>query len=157
MHRKYGLEKERLYNFWSLDSQNRGAFLHTLSASDFSLGKISSLRNSIMESIQLGPTRTWWIWTITLFISVRLHKSSTRITRGKSHAEEVASVARELACVFLLLGIYNKVKDSKPDHKCLTWLRYSCILGSLASNSPSTWTTTNLESEKVSIVLPPIF
>ena len=31
MHSKYGPEKDLLYNFWSLDSQNRGAFFHTLS------------------------------------------------------------------------------------------------------------------------------
>ena len=96
-HNKYGLEKERLYNFWSSDSQNWRAFLRTLSASNFSLGKISSSRNSTMESIQLGPTLSWWIWTISLFISVGLHKSSTRITRSKLCAEEVARVARESA------------------------------------------------------------
>ena len=61
IHSKYGLEKECLYNFWSSDSQIRGAFLRTLSASDFSLGKISFLRNSTMESIQLVPTLIWWI------------------------------------------------------------------------------------------------
>ena len=51
MHSKYGLEKKCLYNFWSLNSQNQGAFLHTLSASDFSSGKISLLRNSTIRSI----------------------------------------------------------------------------------------------------------
>ena len=61
MQSKYGPEKERLNNFWSLNSQNRGAFLRTLLASDFSSGKIFSLRNNIMESIQLGPTLIWWI------------------------------------------------------------------------------------------------
>ena len=50
MHSKYGLKKERLYNFWSSDSQNREAFLRTLST-DFPSGKISSLRNSTIESI----------------------------------------------------------------------------------------------------------
>ena len=56
MHSKYGLEKKRLYNFWSSDSQNQDAFLHTLLALDFPLGKTSSLKKSTMESIQLGPT-----------------------------------------------------------------------------------------------------
>ena len=56
MHSKYGLEKECLYIFWFSNSQNRGAFLHTLSASDFSSGKISSLKNNTIGSIQLGPT-----------------------------------------------------------------------------------------------------
>ena len=28
MHNRYGPEKDRLYNFWSSDSQNRGAFQH---------------------------------------------------------------------------------------------------------------------------------
>ena len=94
MQSKYGLKKKRLYNFWSLDSQNQGAFLRTLLASDFSSGKISSLRNSTMESIQLGPTLIWWIWTTPFFTSVGLHKSLTRITRGKSYAEKVEKVAR---------------------------------------------------------------
>ena len=44
-------EKERFYNFWSLDSQNRGAFFRTLLASDLPSGKISSLRNSTIEFI----------------------------------------------------------------------------------------------------------
>ena len=135
---KYGPEKERLYNFWSSDNQNRGAFLRTLVASDFPSGKISSLRNNTMKSIQLGPTLIWWIWTTSFFILVGLHRSSTRITRGRLCVEEVASMARESACVFLLLGICDKLKDSNPDYKCLTWFKYSCILRSLASSSPST-------------------
>ena len=56
MHNKYNPEKEHLYNFWSLDSQNQEAFLHTLLVSDVSLGKISFLWNNTMESIQLGLT-----------------------------------------------------------------------------------------------------
>ena len=120
MHNKYGPKKERLYNFWSSNSQNQGAFLHTLSATDLFSSKMSSLRNSTMESIQLGPTLIWWIWTTFLLTSVGLHKSSTRITRGKLCVEEVASVARESACVFLLLGICHKLKDSNSNCKCLT-------------------------------------
>ena len=89
-------------------------------------------------------------------ISVGLHKSFTRITRGKLCAEEVASVAKELACVFLLLGICDKMKDSNPNYKCLTWFKYSCILRYLASNSPPTWPTTNLESENIPTAIPPI-
>ena len=45
-------------------------------------------------------------------------------------------MVRELECVFLFLGICDKLKDSNLDYKCLTWLKYSCILRSLASNSP---------------------
>ena len=51
MHIKYGQEKERLYNFWSSDNQNQGAFLRTFLDSDFLLGKMFSLRNSTIESI----------------------------------------------------------------------------------------------------------
>ena len=138
MHSKYGLEKERLYNFWSSDNQNRGAFLLTLSALGFPSSKISSFRNSTIESIQLGPTLTWWIWTIPLFISIGLHKSSTRITRGNLCAEEVARVTKESAWVFLLLRICSRLKDSNPDCKCLTWFKYSWKIQTLASNSPFT-------------------
>ena len=51
MHSKYGPEKERLYNFRSSDNQNRGTFLCTLSASDFSSGRTSFFKNSTMGSI----------------------------------------------------------------------------------------------------------
>ena len=156
MHSRYDPEKKRLYNFWSSDSQNRGAFLRTLLASDLLLGKMSSLRNSTIESIQLGPTLIWWIWTMFLPILVGLHKSSTRITQGKLCAEEVASVARELVRVFLLLGICDKLKDSNTDCKCQTWFKYFCILISLTSNSPPTWPTTNLEFENISTTFLPI-
>ena len=97
MHSKYDPEKERLYNFWSSNSQNRGAFLHTLSAFNFSSSKISSLRNKTIESIQLGLTLIWWIWTTAFFILVGLHRSSTRITRDRLCAEEVGSVDKESA------------------------------------------------------------
>ena len=58
---RYGPEKERLYNFLSLDNQNRGVFLRIFSASDFSSGNISLSRNSSIGSIQLGPKLIWWI------------------------------------------------------------------------------------------------
>ena len=51
MHSRYGLEKERLYSFWSLNSQNQGAFLRILLASNLSDGKVSSSKNDIMGSI----------------------------------------------------------------------------------------------------------
>ena len=156
MQSRYGPEKEHLYNFWSLDSQKQGAFLRTLSTSDLSSSKMSSLKNSTMGSIQVGPTLTWWTWTTSPFTSVGLHKSSIRITRDKLYAEEVASVARELACVFLLLRTCSRLNDSNLDYKCLTWLKYPCILSSLASNSPFTWPTTNLESENIFTAFPPI-
>ena len=43
-------------------------------------------------------------------------------------------MAKELACVFPLIGICSKLKESKCDYRCLTWLRYPCILSSFASN-----------------------
>ena len=154
---KYCPEKERLYNFLSLDIQNRGAFLYTFSASDFSSSNMSLSRNSNIWSIQLSPNLIWWTWSKSLFIGVGVHKSSTSITRGKSCAEEVARVAKESAWVFPFLGIYDKSK--KLNFVCirLTWLKYSCILVSHASNSPFTWPTTSLESENISTVFPPIF
>ena len=156
MHSKYGPEKKHLYNFWSIDSQNQRAFLRILSASNFSLGKISSLRNNTMESIQLGLTLIWWIWTTSFFILVGLHKSSTMITRGRLCTNEVTNVARESAWVFPLLRMCYKLKNSNPDCKCLTRLKYSCILSSLASNSTWTWPTTSLEFANISITFPPI-
>ena len=104
---KYCPEKERLYNFLSLDIQNRGAFLYTFSASDFSSSNMSLSRNSNIWSIQLSPNLIWWTWSKSLFIGVGVHKSSTSITRGKSCAEEVARVAKESAWVFPFLGIYE--------------------------------------------------
>ena len=157
MHNRYGPKKDLLYNCWSLDSQNQGAFLRTFSTSDLSSGRTSSLRNNNMESIQLGPTLIWWMWTTLLPTSVGSYKSSTRITQGKFCADEVASVARESECVFLFLGICDKLNDSNLDCKCLTWLKYSCILRSLVSNSPWTWPTTNLESENIFTAFSPIF
>ena len=156
MQSRYGPKKEHLYNFWSSDSQNQVAFLRTLSAFDFSSGRTSSFKNSIMGSIQLGLILTWWTCTISTFLSVGLHKSSTRMNRGKLCAEEVASVVRESTCVFPLLGTCNKLKDLNPACKHLTWPRYPYILSSLTSNSPFTWPTTNLKSENISIVFPPI-
>ena len=154
-HNRYKLEEDLLYSFWSLDSKNQGAFLRTMSASNLFLGKTSSLRNIIIRSIQLGPTLTWWTWTTFLNTLEGLYKSSTRITRGKPYAKEVASVARESACTFLLLGTCNKTKYSNPDCKRLTWLKYSCILGSLVSNSPWTWPTTSFESENIPLLFHP--
>ena len=109
---KYGPEKERLYNFLSPDIQNQGALLRTFSASDFSSGNTSLLRNINIGSIQLGPNLIWWTWSNSLLIGVGVHKSSTSITWGKSCAEEVARVAKESAWVFPFLGIYNKSKNS---------------------------------------------
>ena len=157
MHSRYGPEKDLLYNFWSSDSQNRGVLLRTLSVSNLFSGKTSSLRNRTIKSIQLGPTLIWWTWTPSPFTLVSLHKSSTRITWGKLCDEEVANVARESICVFRLLGICDKLKDSNPECKCLTWFKYSYILRSLASNSPWTWPTTSPESENISTAFPPIF
>ena len=79
------------------------------------------------------------------------------MTQGKPCVKEVTRVARELTCVFLLLGICSKLKDSNLDCRCLTWFKFSCILTSLSSNSPLTWPTTNLESEYISTAFLPIF
>ena len=51
IHNKYNPKKERLYNFWSSNSQNREAFLQTFLASDFSSGKMPFLRNNTIGSI----------------------------------------------------------------------------------------------------------
>ena len=122
LHSGYGPEKEHLYSFWFSDSQKWGAFLRTLSAYDLSSGKMSSFKNSTMGSIQLGPTLTCWTWTTFPLTFVGLHKSSIRITRGKLCVEEVASVARESAYVFPLLGTCSRLNDSNLDCKCLTFL-----------------------------------
>ena len=135
---RYRLEKERLYNFLSSDIQNWGAFLRTFSASDFSSGNISFSRNSNIGSIELRPNLIWWTWSKSLFIGVRVHKSSTSITWDKSCVEEVVRVAKEFAWVFPFLGIYDKSKNSNFVYICLTWLKYSCILVSRASISPFT-------------------
>ena len=115
---------------------------------------MSSLKNSTIGSIQLGLPLTWWMWTTFPIASVGLHKSSIRITWGKLYAEEVASVARESACVFPLLGMCSRLNDSNFDCKCLTWLKDPCILSSLASSSPLTWPTTSLESENIFTTFP---
>ena len=101
------------------NSQNRGAFLRTFSASDLSSRKTSLLRNQIIRSIQLGPILTWWTQIIFPLIPKGLHRSSMRITRGKFCAEEVASVARESAWVFPLLGMCYRLNDSNFSYRCL--------------------------------------
>ena len=130
-------EKECLYNFWSLDSQNWGTFLHTWLASPFSSSKMSSLGNNTIWSIQLSPTLIWWIWTFSPFISINLHRSSTKITRGKLCVEEVARVARESSCVFLLRGICYKEKKSNFDCKPLGVKHSFMALAYLSLNTSS--------------------
>ena len=115
------------------------------------------MRNFTIGSIRLGPTLTSWIQTMPLATSFALSRCSTRINRGRLPAEEVASVANESTWVFPLLETCDKLKRSKSDCRCLTWLKYSYILVSLAFNSPFTWPTTNLESENISTAFPPIF
>ena len=110
-----------------------------------------------MGSIQLGPTLTSWAQTVSFATSLALLRCSTRIIRRSSPAEEVASVANESAWVFPLLEMCDKLNRSKLGHRRLTWLRYFCILTSLASDSPFTWPTTSLESENISTIFPPIF
>ena len=157
MQSRYSPKKERLYSFWSSNTQKWGAFLRTLFASDLSSGKMSYFRNSIMGSIKLGHTLTCWTWATFSLISVGLHKSSIRITRGKLCTEEVANVTRESTYVFPLLGTCSRLNNSNFDCKCLTWLKYPCILLSLTSNSPFTWPTTSLESKNIFTAFPPIF
>ena len=91
-----------------------------------------------MGFIQLGPTLTSWVRTVSFATLFALFRCSTRITRGSSPAEEVTSVANESVWVFPLLEMCDKLNRSKLSHRRLTWLRYSCILTSLASNSPFT-------------------
>ena len=136
IHSKCGPKKEHLYNFWSSDSQNQGSFRRTLSPSDFSLGKISSLRKK-NYGVHLARSHPNLMDMDHLILHLNsLHRFSTRITRGRLYAEKVASGARESAWVFPLLGMFCKLKESKPNCKCLTWLKYFYILMSLASNSP---------------------
>ena len=110
-----------------------------------------------MGSIQLGPTLTSWERTVFFATSFALLRCSTRIIRRSSPAEEVVSVANESVWVFPLLEMCDKLNRSKLGHRHLTWLRYSCILISLAFNSPFTWPTTSLESKNISTIFPPIF
>ena len=49
-----------------------------------------------------------------------------------------------------------RLNDSKLDCICLTWLKYPCILSSLASSLPFTWPTINLESKNIFTAFPPI-
>ena len=121
MHSRYGPEKDRLYSFWSSNSQNRGAFRHIFSASDLSFGKTSLLRNWMMGFIQLGPTLTWVTQTLFPFSFEGLLRSSTRIIWGRFWAEEVASVAKESAWVFPHLERCCRSNDSKLF--CNYWTR----------------------------------
>ena len=155
MHSGYGPEKKHLYSFWFSDSQKWGAFLRTLSAYDLSSGKMSSFKNSTMGSIQLGPTLTCWTWTTFPLTFVGLHKSSIRITRGKLCVEEVASVARESAYVFPLLGTCSRLNDSNLDCKCLTFLSTLAFSHPLLliRPSPSRWLVSSLKT--FSLPFPP--
>ena len=110
-----------------------------------------------MGSIQLGPTLTSWARTISFATLLALLRCLTRIIQGSFPAKEVASVANESAWVLPLLEMCDKLNRSKLGRRRLTWLRYSCILTSLASISPFTWPTTSLESENISTTFPPIF
>ena len=110
-----------------------------------------------MGSIQLGPTLTSWARTMSFTTSLALLRCSTRIIQGSFPAEEVASVANESTWVLPLLEMCDKLNRSKLGRRCLNWLRYSCILTSLASISPLTWPITSLESENISTTFPPIF
>ena len=114
-------------------------------------------RNSDIEFIQLKPSLIWWIRGIPWCAEVCVYKSSTSTTRGKSCAEDVARVANESACVFPLLGTWDKSKTLNYSCMLLIWHKYSCILESRASRSPLTCPTTNFESEKTLTAFPPIF
>ena len=75
------------------------------------------------EALLLGMTMVQRMGgkVVEMFLDSRLivglHKSSTRMTRGKLWAKEVASVARESACVFPLLRICKRTL--KPFHQIL--------------------------------------
>ena len=66
-------------------------------------------------------------------------------------------MARESAWVFPLLDTCIRLKELKRVRKRLAWTKYSCILSSLASNSPFTCPTTGLESENMFMDFPPNF
>ena len=110
-----------------------------------------------MGSIQLRPILTSCIWTVPFATLFALSRCSIRIIRDRPPTKDVASAANESAWVFPLLETCDKLKRSKSDYKRLTWLKYYCILTSLASNSPFTWPITNLESENISTVFLLIF
>ena len=110
-----------------------------------------------MGSIQLGPTLTSWARTMSFTSLLALPRCSMRIIQGSFPVEEVASVASESAWVLPLLEMCDKLNRSKLGRRRLTWLRYSCILTSLASIFPFTWPTTSLESENIFTTFPPIF
>ena len=91
-----------------------------------------------MGSIQLGPTLISWTRIVSFAILLALPRYLMRIIRGSFPAEEVASVANKSAWVLPLQEMCDKLNRLKPDQRRLTWLRYSCILTSLASISPLT-------------------
>ena len=91
-----------------------------------------------MGSIQLGPTLMSWTRVVFFEIFLALSRCSIRIIRGSYPTEEVASVANKSAWVLPLLEMCDKLNRSKLGRRRLTWLRYSCILTSLASISPIT-------------------
>ena len=72
-----------------------------------------------MGSILLGPILTWGKQIIFPLILEGLHRSSMRITRGKFCADDVASVARESARVFPLLGMCCRLNDLNFSYRCL--------------------------------------
>ena len=90
-----------------------------------------------MRSIQLGPILTWGMQIIFPLILEGLHKSSTRITQGKFCVEEVASVAKELAWVFPLLGMCCRLNDSNFSCRCLIIVKYPALSRPLPLIRPS--------------------
>ena len=70
-----------------------------------------------MGSIQLGPTLISWTRVVFFAALLALPRCSTRIIRGSCPAEEVASVANELAWVMPLLEMCDKLNRSKPGQR----------------------------------------
>ena len=111
---------QHLYSLWSSDNQNRVALLRIFSTSYFTSGRISSLRNATMGSIQLGPTLVWWTRVVFFTTLLAPPRCSTRKIRGSSPTEEVASVANESAWVLPLLVMCDKLNRLKPGRRRLT-------------------------------------
>ena len=58
-------------------------------------------------------------------------------------------MAKESTWVFPLLGLCSKLKELKQDCRHLPWSKYSCILSSIAFNSPFTWPAISLKFENM--------
>ena len=156
-HCKYGPEYDCLYSFYYFESQYWSAFLWTFSALILFLGNVPSFRKDTTGSIQLGLTCIIFTLTGNWPYQLDATRSSTLITLSGPSSNEVAKVTNELAWGFLLLRTCFIENTSKLDYSCFTWLRYHCILWSLAPNPFLTCLVMSLESQNTSTTLPQCF